>query len=62
MKKIYIIPSMTLVNITPVAMVAESITKGSGEFDSGSMKYARQDNGWGDIWGSGDEESVDEEW
>ena len=59
MKKIYSLPTTKVVKIQAAKMVAQSIDlKQNG--GNGTV-LGREDNSWG-IWGSGDEESVNEEW
>ena len=56
MKKIYMAPNTRVVIINSVSFVAQSnFGKGTGDFNSSTMKYSRQDNSW-DIWGGGDDE------
>ena len=50
-KKVYIIPSTSIVKVLPSRMVATSIEKTSETFDSGSMKFTKEnENSWGSIW------------
>ncbi|MBO4612097.1 MAG: hypothetical protein J5671_02880 [Bacteroidaceae bacterium] len=58
MKKTYIAPALFVTPVAPGCVIAESLPKGMGDFDSGSMKFVRQDRDW-DIWG---EASNDEDW
>lgn len=56
-KNIYIIPCTTIVKVLTEHLVAESIQRGEGTFDSSSMKYVKENpagrsdyNVWNDDW------------
>ena len=60
MKKIYQTPAVSVTSVSTQQMMALSFSK--GDTGSDGTVLSRRDNEWGDIWGSGDEEPVDEEW
>lgn len=60
MKKTYQTPSVNVTFVHTTQMMATSLTKNTSGADNGVV-LTREDNSW-DIWGSADEESVDEEW
>ena len=59
MKKIYQTPAVSVTSVSTQQMMALSFSKSE---TGGGDVLTRRDNEWGDIWGSDDEESVDEEW
>lgn len=60
MKRMYIVPAMQVETVALTGVIAESLTIDTGK--TGGDALVRQDNGWGDIWGSADEDVTDEEW
>ena len=42
-KKLYISPEVMVITLRPIQMIADSFTKGEGDFDPGNMTFARED-------------------
>ena len=49
-KNAYISPNVTIVTIVPECLVAVSLGKGDGEFDSGSMDFTKEEGDWDEVW------------
>ena len=63
MKKIYQKPTVETVSINLQRTILDgSLLKNEGTVSDGSGGWTKQNNGWDDIWGSGDEDVTDEKW
>lgn len=63
MKKIYLKPTVETVSINLQRTILDgSLLKNEAEVSGSSGGWTKQNNGWDDIWGSGDEDATDEKW
>lgn len=63
MKKIYLKPTVETVSINLQRTILDgSLLKNEAEVSGSSGGWTKQNNGWDDIWGSGDEDVTDEKW
>lgn len=63
MKKIYLKPTVETVSINLQRTILDgSLLKNENTVTGGSGGWTKQDNGWGDIWDSADEDVTGEEW
>ncbi len=64
MKKIYLKPTVETVSINLQRTILDgSLPKNDGvTVSGGSGGWTKQNNGWDDIWDSGDEDVTDEKW
>ena len=63
MKKIYLKPTVETVSINLQRTILDgSLPKNDAEVSGGSGGWTKQNTGWDDIWGSGDEDVTDEKW
>lgn len=63
MKKIYLKPTVETVSINLQRTILDgSLLKNEGTVSGVSGGWTKQNNGWDDIWDSGDEDVTDEKW
>ena len=63
MKMIYLKPTVETVSINLQRTILDgSLLKNEAEVSGSSGGWTKQNNGWDDIWDSGDEDVTDEKW